>query len=592
MPGGRRLSGVGSTLDATPANRGTLGSMTSPQFPEPPAPIPPTPLAEADARVEALAEKKDEWLTVPPARRAALLRECMKALSGVAEDWVRDGCRAKGIAEGTSLVGEEWIAGPWQTMRNLRLLVEALESNGQPRPPRVTHRPDGQAVVQVFPATLHDRVMFSGYSGELWLAKGQPSTQGAAYKPQASVTGKVGLVLGAGNVSSIGPMDVLYKLMVDNEVAILKTNPVNAWVGPHLEKALAPLIQAGYLAIVYGGGDVGSHLANHSKVDTLHVTGSDRTYDAIVWGSDPKERDRRKGAGDPLNKRPFTAELGCVTPVLVVPGPWSAADMRFQARQVAGMVAQNASFNCNAAKVLVVARGWLQREEFLRLVDAELARTPARKAYYPGAMDRYEGFLRTYPKAKVVGPKADGAVPWTVIPDVPPTAGEYALTQEAFCGVLAVVSLDTADPVEFLEKAVDFANERCWGTLSCCVLVHPSTEEDHEADFERAIADLRYGGIGINCWPGIVYGLVSTTWGAYPGHTPKDIQSGSGVVHNTYLFDHPEKSVARAPFRIWPTPAWFADHKNLAALGRELVKMEASPGWGQLYRVAKEGMKG
>ena len=115
-----------------------------------------------------------------------------------------------------------------------------------------------------------------------------------------------------------------------------------------------------------------------------------------------------------MNRPPFTAELGCVTPVLVVPGSWSAADMRFQARQVAGMVAQNASFNCNAAKVLVVARGWLQRETFLRLVDEELARTPPRKAYYPGAEERYEGFLRAYPNAKVLGATAEGVVPWTV----------------------------------------------------------------------------------------------------------------------------------------------------------------------------------
>jgi hypothetical protein len=505
---------------------------------------------------------------------------------------VKDGCRAKGIAEGTPLVGEEWVAGPWQTMRNLRMFVEALEAGGQPKPPGMKTRPDGQVVVKVFPASMHDRVMFGGYTGELWITKGQQPTQGGTYRSGASTHGKVALVLGAGNVSSIAPMDVFYKLIVDNEVVVLKTNPVNAWVGPHLETALAPFIAAGYLAIVHGGGEVGAHLANHPKVDTLHVTGSDKTYDAIVWGSDPAERDRRKASHEPVNKRPFTAELGCVTPILVVPGPWSAADMRFQARQVAGMVAQNASFNCNAAKILIVARGWLQRETFLKLVDEELARTPARKAYYPGAQDRYEGFLRSYPKAKPVGPTGEGVVPWTVIPDVPPERGEYALTQEAFCGVLAEVTLDATTPVEFLEKAVAFANDKCWGTLSCGVLVHPATEEDHKAEVDRAIADLRYGGIGINCWPAMVYGLVSTTWGAYPGHTPEDIQSGVGVVHNSYLFDHPEKSVARAPFRIWPTPAWFADHKNLARLGKELVKMEAAPSWGQLFRVAKEGMKG
>jgi hypothetical protein len=566
--------------------------MTSPQFPEPPAPIPPTPLSVVDERLTRLAEKKDEWASLPIPRRIELLRGCMTALLGVAEEWVKDGCKAKGIQEGTPLMGEEWVAGPWQTMRNLRLYVEALEAGGQPKAPKMTTREDGQTVVKVFPVTMQDRMLFSGFRGELWIQKGQPATQGATYRAGAKPHGKVSLVLGAGNVSSIGPMDVFYKLIVDNEVVILKTNPVNAWVGPHLEKALAPLIAAGYVAIVHGGGDVGAHIANHPLVETLHVTGSDKTYDAIVWGADPKERERRKAANDPVNRRPFTAELGCVTPILVVPGPWSAADMRFQARQVAAMVAQNASFNCNAAKVLVTAKGWLQRDTFLKLVDEALARTPARKAYYPGAQERYQGFLGSYPNAKAVGQSGEGIVPWTVLPDVPGRAGEYALTNEAFCGVLAEVSLDVTTPEEFLDKAVAFANDDCWGTLSCGILVHPATEEDYKEAFERAIANLRYGGIGVNCWPAMVYGLVTTTWGAFPGHTPVDIQSGVGVVHNSFLFDFPEKSVARAPFRIWPTPAWFADHKNLANLGRELVKMEAGPTWGQLFRVAKEAIKG
>ena len=266
--------------------------------------------------------------------------------------------------------------------------------------------------------------------------------------------------------------------------------------------------------------------------------------------------------------------------------------MDFQARQVAGMVAQNASFNCNAAKVLVVARGWLQREAFLRKVHEAIARTRARKAYYPGAEDRYRSFLANYPQARVLGTSGEGVVPWTVIPDVPDTKGEYALNTEAFCGVLAEVTLDATTAPEFLAKAVDFANDRCWGTLSCSLLVHPTTADEHAAELDRAIANLRYGGIGVNCWAASVYALVTTTWGAFPGHPPEDIQSGAGVVHNAFLFDHPQKSVVRAPVRIRPTPAWFADHKNLAALGRRLTLLEASPSWGKLGRVVLEALKG
>jgi len=221
-----------------------------------------------------------------------------------------------------------------------------------------------------------------------------------------------------------------------------------------------------------------------------------------------------------------------------------------------------------------------------------MARTPARKAYYPGAETRWKGFVDKYPQAKVVGEKRDGVVPWTIIPDVPADAGEYALTQEAFCGVLAETDVEAADPGAFLKEAVELANQRIWGTLSICLLVHPATEKAFAKELDQAIAALRYGGIGVNVWPGIVYGLVSTTWGAFPGHTPEDIQSGTGVVHNTYLFDFPEKSVLRAPFRIRPTPVWFPDHRTLGLVGRRITELEAAPSWLNVAKVAMAALRG
>jgi hypothetical protein len=143
-----------------------------------------------------------------------------------------------------------------------------------------------------------------------------------------------------------------------------------------------------------------------------------------------------------------------------------------------------------------------------------------------------------------------------------------------------------------LEKVVPFANDVCWGTLSCTLLVDPRTQRALGPAVERALADLRFGGIGLNVWPGVIYGLVVTSWGAFPGHSPKDIQSGAGVVHNTYLLDHPQKSIVRAPFVMKPTPAWFADHKNLANLGRNLTRYESNPSWGGLFNVALAALKG
>src|SRR5262249_18618324 len=162
--------------------------------------------------------------------------------------------------------------------------------------------------------------------------------------------------------------------------------------------------------------------------------------------------------------------------------------------------------------------------------------------YYPGVEGRFCKFIEVYPTAEIVGEKGDGVVPWTVIPNVPPTAGEYALSNEAFCGVLAEVELDATTVEEFLPVATAFANDKCWGTLSCMLLIDPATERRCGAALDRAIEGLRYGGIGINVWAGIIYGLVSSIWGAFPGHLATDIQSGAGVVHNTFMLDHPQKS--------------------------------------------------
>ena len=124
------------------------------------------------------------------------------------------------------------------------------------------------------------------------------------------------------------------------------------------------------------------------------------------------------------------------------------------------------------------------------------------------------------------------------------------------------------------------------------MLIHPDTQKQYEEAFDRAVANLRYGGIGINAWPGLIYGLVATTWGAHPGHPLEDIRSGRGAVHNTYLFDHPQKSVLRAPFRIRPTPVWFADHRTLSQVARAMTDFEACPSWRRLPKVVVPALRG
>lgn len=541
-----------------------------------------TPSSSLEQRLERLACHKPIWAQLGIESRRALLQECLQATVAVAEDWVAAGCAAKGIDPQSPLAGEEWLTGPMSLCRHLRLLDQALAQQGQPIPPHLSTRPNGQQVADVFPSTRMDRVLWPGIRAQVWIEPGQPASQGSFYRQKSETaeppSGSLTLVLGAGNVSSIGPSDALYQLYVKGSVVLLKLNPVNSYLRPIFESALKPLREAGFLALAQGGAETGSYLCQHKLVDAIHITGSHHTHDAIVWGS-PSEQADRKASGIPLLTKPITSELGCVTPVLVVPGHWSEADLTYQARQLASMVANNASFNCNAAKLVVTARNWPQREAFLTKLRQEMASIPPRRAYYPGAQHRYQGFLDHYPQAEVLGQTGLDVVPWTLIPDVDPTQDPYALQTEAFCGILAETSLQVSDSAEFLSQVVPFVNEQVWGSLSCMIMIDPATEKTVKAELDQAIANLRYGSVAINGWSALLYGLMVTTWGAFPGHSLTDIQSGQGTALNCYLFDHPEKSVAWVPFRMAATPPWFAGHRTLHRLAKQLTFMEADPSW-------------
>src|SRR5947209_18315245 len=160
-------------------------------------------------------------------------------------------------------------------------------------------------------------------------------------------------------------MDILYKLFVEDQVVLFKANPVNAYLGPLLEEAFQALITPGFLRIVYGGASEGAYLCNHPGVDEIHITGSDKTFDAIVFGAGP-EGAERKAKHQPLLTKRVTGELGNVSPVIVVPGPWSAGDLAYQAEHLVTMLTNNAGFNCNATRVILQHSGWSQREQVLQ----------------------------------------------------------------------------------------------------------------------------------------------------------------------------------------------------------------------------------
>jgi hypothetical protein len=560
----------------------------SPQFPTVAGSIPPSSQDAMDAAVQTLQAQKDQWVKISIRQRIAILDELIQDFAAIAEQWVDASLRAKGLVADDPAAAEEWSAGTWPVLRNLQQLRRSLmdiETYGYPRiPGRVTARPNGQVVAQVAPQTLYERLIFLGLTAEVWMEPGValtdlPATQALAYKDKSHM-GKVALVLGAGNVASIGPMDVLYKLFIEDQVVLFKSNPVNAYLGPLLEESFRAVIKPGFMRVVYGGAAEGAYLCNHPGVDEIHITGSDKTFDAIVFGSGP-EGAARKAEHRPLLTKRITSELGNVSPIIVVPGPWSASDLAYQAQHLVTSLANNAGFNCNATRVIIQHAAWSQRNALLEQMRKVFAHLPPRMAYYPGAKERQQLFLAAHPEAEQFGISADGRLPWTLIAGIDPgNENDVCFTTEAFCSLFAETALEGASVPEYLDRAVAFANEHLWGTLNATLIVHPASLKDPaiaEAA-ERAVANLRYGTVAVNYWAAAGFTLGVTTWGAFPSPDLYDIQSGMGMVHNTLMFAHPQKSVLRAPFRTWPTPPWFVTQARTARkLFPKLVRFEASP---------------
>ncbi|WP_280425058.1 aldehyde dehydrogenase family protein [Nocardia carnea] len=558
-----------------------------------------------DAAVSDLAAGEQKWSRLPLSGRRALL-DRVRALTGrYAQDWVDAAVRIKGLDTSSPLVGEEWISGPYAFATALTAVSATLESLEQGVSPLAKAKfgtAGNQVTVRVLPTGLYDELLLSGFSAEVWLQRGVSPAAARANAGLAQLdptrTQGIGAVLGAGNISSIAPLDTVYELIAHNRVVALKLNPVTDPLLPVFEKIFAPLIDFGVVRILTGGADIGGRLIAHEKVAHVHMTGSAATHDAIVWGTGP-DAAARKAAGTPLLDKPISSELGGVSPTIVLPGRWSAADLRFQAEHIATQRLHNGGYNCVAAQAVIVSADWPQKDEFLTALAAALDRAPARRAYYPGSDDRVAGARSTYPAARRLGARGERVL----VTGLDPAAAEALYSTEYFAPVLGVVELPGTGAA-FADAAADTANERFAGTLGVNIVAHPDTISALGTEFGELIERLRYGTVAVNAWTAVGYLTPTASWGAYPGHTLDDVQSGIGVVHNAWLIDRIERTVVRGPFRpaprsllnrewaLTPKPPWFVTNRTAARTGRLLTAFAAEPRWSRLPAIFASALRG
>ena len=551
--------------------------------------------SDLDKAINILNTNKDNWVNLPISEKIPLFKSLSSKTSSVARDWVDAAVKAKSINVNSPLSGEEWTSGPWALIYGAESMVgtlTALDNGKNPPIGKIRSRPDGQLVANIFPYNIYHHLLLSGIRAEVWMQKNVNKDNfddhiAQVYKSN-SQNGSVSLVLGAGNVSSIPPLDVLDRLFAHLSVSILKMHPVNDYLKDIFEKIFEDFISAGFVQIVSGGADVGKYLCNHEEIDHIHITGGAKTYNSIVFGSG-EEGEKRKNQGEIQINKTITAELGCVTPIIVVPGPWSKADIKYQAENIATQKLHNASFNCIAGQVLVLPESWNLSNDLLEEVKSTISSTKLREPYYPGANDRHDAVKQTYGNCEQID--KNGSFSRLLVTDLDyKSSNEYLFNNEVFVGALAQTFLPGESPKDYLLNTIKFCNEKLWGTLGANIIIHPKTIKQLGPDLENIISELKYGSIGINTWCAMAFLTAECTWGAFPGHTANDIQCGNGVVHNTRLFDKPEKTVVYAPFspfprnllkgeiHMFPKPPWFVTNKQAHNVSRRFTYFQAKPG--------------
>src|SRR6201987_6316795 len=209
------------------------------------------------------------WAALPLRAKIAMLVALLPRIADVAPRMAAAAIEAKGIASTSAWVAEEWTINTWvfvQAINTQILVLKRVLAEHEPVNADAVHtRPDGQVVVDVFPATGYDRLLLNGYKAQVWIEPGVGAEQtraaeAALYSGTDPGDPQVCLVLGAGNLGAITALDIIDQLYIRGNVCAVKMNPVNKYLGPFYEYIFGEFISQGWLRFMYGGAHVGGSL--------------------------------------------------------------------------------------------------------------------------------------------------------------------------------------------------------------------------------------------------------------------------------------------------------------------------------------------
>ncbi len=522
---------------------------------------------DIDRFITTLRTKSKEFNSISNVQLASMLQETISNIKEVSFFWATICSDNKGTTK-TPAEGEEWLGGPFASVLATQYYIKTLTNEDDLAEKKYNEEENSY---KVFPNNFTERITFPFIDAKVIFNKSMSFDDINKYRgfsKRYDIDPSITLVLGAGNFSSIPYLDVLYHLITRKSVILLKLNPVNEYLKPVFEKVFQNFIERGYIIVTTGNIDESKYMATHPGINHIHLTGSDKTFEDIVYGRELTEKERRSKSLSKVNNKPITSELGNVTPIIIHPGKWSTSDIKYQARKIVTAKLNNNGFNCIAAQVVVLPDGWGQTDTLIKFVKHYMSKAKERKAYYPESIERLERLEKDkgYERVNALS---------CVTPHLTREIKAYSKFEidEVWSSTIYFKKIDYTSIEDFANKAIDYCNEELWGNLGVSVII-----KDHDRKFNKHITNLyidklNYGTVAINEWAAIGYIIPQLPWGGFPGNRDNDIQSGQSVVHNSMLFESPLKGVVNTKFRISRLidPPWFVTNKKARRLFKNLT---------------------
>lgn len=498
--------------------------------------------APAATTTQRLANAAAAWRTKSHDDRAALAKACRRSLFAVADELVAASVAAKGWTTIAASEAEEWISGPLPVARFLACVQRMHEAFANGRLPSLAFAA-GSLLAGC-------RVRVDG-ANSAPLAQHEPARHG-----------DVALVLGAGNVTATPLLDVLHQVFLEGRAVVLKPSPLHDPLAAHFLRALAPLVAADLLEVQCGDADAARAMVVDPTFAAIHLTGSAATW--AMLHDDPQ-----------LAGRTLGAEVGCCTPVLVLPDAWRDAELRRVAAAIAMHVACNGGATCLAPRLVLTARGWPRRAEFLTMLRERLAALPARRPFHLSARADWIAASGREP--------TNDTLPAVLRSDLDGTHDAALWSREHFAPVLLELPIDAGTPRDFVDRAAAFVREQVFGSLAAYVFAPRSVDR---ATLDAATRALPHGTIAVNGWAGIGYGLATTPWGVPPD---RPWRHGKGFTRGTACVANVQRVVVETPLAPLPRPPWLATNGH--DLARSLTRHWLCPSIGRLAKTAFHALR-